>query len=297
MFKHLNVSPVIPNRVVVMGAGGFVGSATAQRLRHDRMTVLALTRNDIDLLSEGAAGRLAGVLRPTDSLVVVSATAPCKDNTALVANVTMMATVCEALARSPVYHVVYISSDAVYADDPNPLTEGSCSEPGSLHGVMHLAREVMVKNVLGIQLAALRPSLLYGAADTHNGYGPNQFRRRAADGLDIVLFGEGEERRDHVLIDDMAEIVRLVILHRSVGTLNVATGEVFSFMDVAEMVASHFNPPSPIRTVPRTGPMPHGGYRPFDISACRKAFPEFRYTSLVDGLAKSHRDMEGSSHG
>jgi UDP-glucose 4-epimerase len=30
--------------------------------------------------------------------------------------------------------------------------------------------------------------------------------------------------------------------------------------------------------------MPHGGYRPFDIAACRRAFPDFRYTSLPDGL-------------
>jgi hypothetical protein len=37
--------------------------------------------------------------------------------------------------------------------------------------------------------------------------------------------------------------------------------------------------------------MPHRGYRPFDISACRKAFPEFRYTSLAEGLAKTHKLM------
>jgi hypothetical protein len=30
-----------------------------------------------------------------------------------------------------------------------------------------------------------------------------------------------------------------------------------------------------------------GGYRPFDIAACRRAFPDFRYTSLADGLSTS----------
>ena len=47
-------------------------------------------------------------------------------------------------------------------------------------------------------LAILRPTLIYGAGDPHNGYGPNRFRRLAATGKPIILFGEGEERRDHV---------------------------------------------------------------------------------------------------
>ena len=32
--------------------------------------------------------------------------------------------------------------------------------------------------------------------------------------------------------------------------------------------------------------MPHDGYRPFDIAACRAAFPDFHYTPLAEGLAR-----------
>jgi hypothetical protein len=42
-----------------------------------------------------------------------------------------------------------------------------------------------------------------------------------------------------------------------------------------------------VRGTPRQGEMPHGGYRPFDIAACRRAFPDFRYTSLADGLKEA----------
>jgi UDP-glucose 4-epimerase len=297
MLEHLFAKPVHPKRVVVMGAGGFVGTAVTQRLKQGGLAVVALTRSEMDLLADGAGHKLAGILQPDDAFVAVSAIAPCKNNAMMVENIAMMASVCTAIEIVPPAHVVYISSDAVYADSDGPLTERSCAEPGSLHGVMHLTREAMIKTSCPSPLAILRPSLLYGAADTHNGYGPNLFRRLAAAGRELVLFGEGEERRDHVLIDDVAEIVNLIILHRSVGTFNVATGEVFSFREVAGMVASHFRPSPAIRTTPRKGPMPHGGYRPFDISACRKAFPEFRYTSLADGIAKAHRDMTESNHG
>jgi nucleoside-diphosphate-sugar epimerase len=143
----------------------------------------------------------------------------------------------------------------------------------------------MFGNELKAPLAILRPSLLFGAADPHNGYGPNRFRRLAAAGEDIVLFGEGEERRDHVFIDDVAELAVRVLYRRSTGVLNVATGEVHSFRTIAEKVVALSGRRSTIRSAPRSGPMPHNGYRPFDIAACRAAFPDFKFTSLDEGLA------------
>ncbi|MGZ3289022.1 MAG: NAD-dependent epimerase/dehydratase family protein, partial [Xanthobacteraceae bacterium] len=235
--------------------------------------------------------RLSHEFRPDDAVVVISARAPCKDAGMLVDNVRMMECVCQALAPASVSHVVYISSDAVYRDSRAPLTEKSCAEPGSLHGAMHLVREVMLRSALTAPLAILRPTLLYGAADPHNGYGPNRFRRLAAAGQGIVLFGEGEEQRDHVLIDDVAEIVRRVLMHRSRGVLNVATGSVHSFRDIAERIAAMYDPPLPVRGSPRQGPMPHGGYRAFDSAASKHAFPDFRYTDLATGLAKAKAEQ------
>ena len=44
---------------------------------------------------------------------------------------------------------------------------------------------------------------------------------------------------------------------------------------------------STIQGTPRTGPMPHNGYRAFGIAACQRAFPDFIYTSIEDGLSRS----------
>jgi len=38
---------------------------------------------------------------------------------------------------------------------------------------------------------------------------------------------------------------------------------------------------------PRQKEMPPGGYRPYDIAAGRGAFPDFRHTSLADGLNRA----------
>jgi nucleoside-diphosphate-sugar epimerase len=287
MLEHLCDPPRTPQRVVIIGARGFVGGAIAARLEQDGVDVVRVARSEVDLLARGAAEALQRLLREGDSVVAASARAPCKDSAMLVDNMVMAMAISQAIARSKVGHVVNISSDAVYADSDRPLTEASCAAPASLHGAMHLAREVMFQSEVKAPLAILRPSLLYGPADPHNGYGPNRFRRLAAKGEDIVLFGEGEERRDHVFITDLAEIAARVLIRRSTGVLNVATGEVHSFADIARKVVSLFGSKSAIRNSVRTGPMPHNGYRPFDTAGCRRAFPDFRYTPFEEGLKRS----------
>ena len=201
MLEHLNPTPQKPSRVVVLGAYGFVGGTCARLLEARGVAVLALDKDDIDLMAPGAAEQLQTRLAPDDAILVVAARAPCKDTGMMIDNIRIMHAVCTALERSSVNHVVYFSSDAVYSDAPVPLTEESRTEPGSMHGTMHLARELMLKAIVKAPLAVVRSTLIYGEGDPHNGYGPNRFRRLAAAGQEIVLFGEGEERRDHVLVD------------------------------------------------------------------------------------------------
>jgi nucleoside-diphosphate-sugar epimerase len=284
MLDHANEQPQKPGRVVVIGAGGFVGGAITQQLKRDGVPVQALTRAELDLNANGAAAKLTELLDPDDSVVFVSALAPARTTMLLMHNLHMAEAVARALAARPVKHLVYISSDAVYADDANPVTERSCCQPSSLHGMMHAARELMLKNDVKAPLAVLRPSLLYGARDPHNGYGPNRFRRLAEKAEPITLFGEGEEQRDHVFIDDVARLAALVLFHRSRGILNVATGVSASFREIAEKITSLSGQRSEIRGTPRQNPITH---RHFDITDCLKAFPQFRYTPLDEGLARA----------
>lgn len=287
MLKHNLPSLGSPDRVVIVGAGGFVGKAAADKLRARGINVVGMARQDIDLLAGGAAEKLASILRKSDTLVMIAAQAPTKTNSMLIDNLRMMTAVCTALSSVPVEHVIYVSSDAVYADADIPLTETSCAQPASLHGVMHLAREIMLADACKGPFCILRPTLIYGACDPHNGYGPNRFRRFAQRGEEIVLFGEGEERRDHVYIDDVAEILTRCALHKSEGGLNIATGTVASFREIAEKIAAMAPKTPSIRNTPRTGPMPHRGYRAFDASSTTQAFPDFRYTPLGVGLMLS----------
>ena len=283
--KHLNSAPRLPARTVIIGAGGFVGGAIARLIADKRGQVIPLSRRDVDLLAPDAAARLASYLKPGDAIVVAAARAPCKDLSMMIDNMVMTKAMIDAIRGADVSHVVNISSDAVYADEPLPLTEASPAAPNTMHGAMHLAREIAFASEVKAPLAILRPTLIYGANDPHNGYGPNRFRRLANAGQEIALFGEGEERRDHVLIEDVAELAVRVLACCGEGVLNIATGTVHSFRSAAEQVVALAPHKVAIKGQPRQGPMPHNGYRPFDPGAVKAAFPDFSFTPFAAGVA------------
>jgi UDP-glucose 4-epimerase len=290
MLEHQNSGPVDPERVVILGASGFLGAETAAQLSAANVEILGLASADLDLADPGSAEMLTELLRPTDALVVFSALTPDKGRgiDTMMKNLTMAQSVCQALASSPCSHVVYISSDAVYPMDISLVDENSGAAPGDLYGMMHKAREIMFQNTIEGPMAVLRPTLIYGFADTHNSYGPNRFRRQADGEGKITIGGNGEETRDHVFVEDAAALIVLCLQHRSVGVLNVATGRSATFFDVAHLVAAQFDSDVEVVCTPRAGEIT---YRSFDVTNTHKAFPTFSFTSLADGIASVHSDL------
>jgi UDP-glucose 4-epimerase len=284
MMSHYNSAPKIPKRVVVIGSAGFVGGAVADRISNLDIPILGISRNDLDLEDKNSSKKLLELLNDGDTVVAAAAIAPCKNADMFLKNMKLVTNISQAISQSSIGHFINIGSDAVYSDSDKPLTEDSDTSPDSLHGIMHLARELMFRKSIGIPACYLRPTLIYGALDPHNGYGPNRFRRNAARGENIELFGAGEELRDHVLINDVSKIIENIILWHSYGTLNVATGEVISFRHIAGIYERLTNHRIKIIELSRSGPMPHNGYRAFDVSLCKRAFPAFNYTRVEDGL-------------
>ena len=282
-----------PARVVILGARGFIGRALAAKLAAAGQPHLVIGSADIDLTAEGAAKALAARLRPDDALVMLSAVTPDKgrDVDVSLRNLAMGRNVCAALAETPCAHVVYISSDAVYPFITGLVSERTPAAPMDLYGSMHRMRELMLEAGVKAPLAILRPTMVYGADDTHNSYGPNRFRRQASNDGKITLGGGGEETRDNIYIDDAVRLIELTLLHRASGKLNLASGHSLSAHALATLVAGHFPTPVEIVATPRTMPVTH---RSFDITACRKAFPTFAFTPLETGLAATHRSASNS---
>jgi nucleoside-diphosphate-sugar epimerase len=295
MIQHLNATPVRPARVIVLGGSGFLGRHLLAHLRSLKIDTLRLSSTDLNLEEADAGNKLASLLRPSDALVFASCLTPDKgkDIRTAMRNLAMGEQVCIALQEAACAHVVYISSDAVYPDAVSVVRESTPAEPSSLYGLGHLMRERMVCQTAAarsVPCAVLRLTLVYGHDDSHNSYGPNRFARQARQEGEIKLFGNGEEKRDHIHVDDAAALVGLCLRHRSAGVLNLATGVSSSFGEVARLCAEACPTPVAIKSLPRTGPITH---RHYDTSALIRAFPAFACRPLREGVVQEYFRAHG----
>jgi UDP-glucose 4-epimerase len=286
MLTHHNAKPEKPARVVVLGAGGVLGKALLASLKADGIAALGVGSRDIDLQAPDAAEKLKNLLKPDDAVVFLSALTPDKgrDIATMMKNLRMAEASAAAFAAVKCRQLVYMSSDAVYQFGVGAVDETTPADPLDLYGVMHKAREVMMMSAVPADaLAILRCTLVCAADDTHNSYGPNRFRRQAAKEGKITLGGEGKETRDHVFADDVAELVRLVLLHRSAGLLNAVSGSSYSFAEVAHIVAASFDPPAEVSFAGGGVALTH---RHYDATALHQAFPNFHFQPLEAVVAE-----------
>ena len=272
-----------PQRVVVIGSKGFVGRHVFKALIQSEVPTVGISRQEIDFFQEGATKKLRNLLRKGDVVVACAAKAPAKNIEDLKLNLSLAQSIFDAVTEISVAHFVNISSDAVYCDEPLPLNESSPTSPTSFHGLMHLSREVLFSG-LACPTVNIRPTLIYGADDPHNGYGPNSFLRLAQKNQQISLFGNGEERRDHIFVEDVANLVLKIILHKSAGCINAVTGTVLSFREIASRLVEECNSSSKIKGSVRVGPMPHNGIRTFDTSEISRSFPNLKIPSFYERI-------------
>jgi UDP-glucose 4-epimerase len=272
--------------VVILGARGFVAPALAASLAADGIDVVAVGSASIDLLDPTSVERLGDVLEEGDALVMTSALTPEKgrDVGTLIRNLRMAEHVAAAVAKHPLAQLIYFSSDAVYSGPAPFYSEATPPSPSDLYGLMHRARELAFLEStvkVGIPFCALRPCAIYGPGDTHNSYGPNRFIRTALKDGKIRLFGLGEETRDHVYIGDVVNLTKMAIGHCSSGVLNLVSGHVITFRDLAKKIAEMTGGTSTIESLPTSSAVTH---RQFDPGAIRMSFPGHTSTRLEDGL-------------
>lgn len=294
--SHAYNHPRKPDRVVVLGSGGFLGRKLLKACARADIEAVGLGSRDIDLADAAAGARLAERVRPKDVLVLLAALTPDKgrDSGTLMRNLAIGRAVCEAARAVGIAQLVYASSDAVYSFATALISEETPAAPVDLYGIMHRTRELMLAAEANAPLAVLRLTAVYGAGDTHNSYGPNRFLRQALKDGRIALFGNGEETRDHLYVDDAVNLILKAVLHGSSGLLNLATGKSETFRAAADIIAARAGRPVEIVPSPRQNPETH---RHFDITNLLRAFPETRFKSFDDGLAATLADMKAEAGG
>jgi UDP-glucose 4-epimerase len=180
------------------------------------------------------------------------------------------------------------SSMAVYADAPSPapIDESHATAPISPYGIGKLAAEGVSRQILearGIPFTAVRYFNTFGPGQTYTPYVGviTIFVTRLVAGQGIAVFGDGEQQRDFVHVDDIVAGT-LATIGRAPGTYNLGTGRGTSLNQLAALLVARLGPEQRATHAP-----PQAGelrYSVADIAAARQALDYHPSRSLEADL-------------
>jgi len=159
-------------------------------------------------------------------------------------NVTGTLNVLEEAARTNIEKFIYASSCAVYGDgNPLPLKENYPPKPLSPYAASKASAEhycEMFHRTYGLKTVILRYFNVYGPGQGNNPYSGvvTKFLNNALCGAPLVIYGDGEQTRDFIYIDDVVEATTLALESSdAVGqTFNICTGFPTSINELANIV-------------------------------------------------------------
>jgi UDP-glucose 4-epimerase len=268
--------------ILLTGGAGFIGSHLADALDDCRLRIvddfstgreanlarrasqghLEITRGDVR-----DASLLPGLLEGVDVVIHLA----CRgvrhsighplDNHAVNATATLQ--LLEAARRARVQRFVHVSSSEVYGTARAvPMDEGHPTFPETVYGASKLAGECYARachQTHGFPTVVVRPFNNFGPRSHHEGDSGEVIPRFvvwALNGRAPVIFGDGEQTRDFIYVEETAAWLRKVAeCDALVGqTINLGSGRETSIRALADLVydvvggpncTPEFRPPRP----------------------------------------------------
>lgn len=135
---------------------------------------------------------------------------------------------------------VFASSGAPLGSVEPPGHEGLAPRPLSPYGASKLAGEGLCSafaGSYGISATALRFTNVYGPYSYHKGSVVAVCLKRIMDGEPLIVYGDGDQTRDFLYIDDLCEAVIAAIARRPTGGLyQLGTGTETSVNELMELL-------------------------------------------------------------
>ena len=164
---------------------------------------------------------------------------------------------------APVEQFIYFSSSMVYGHfKDGKVDEESVCEPLGIYGGLKFAGEKMVigyNQVFKVPYTIIRPSALYGERCVSRRVG-QIFIENAAQGRDVAISGDGNDRLDFTYIQDLVDGVKLCMEKKAaLGEIfNITYGESRSLNDMVAILRDHF-PSAKVEYLPKDKLMPDRG--------------------------------------
>jgi len=254
-----------PNRVLITGGAGFIGSELTLQVAKRGIQVIV-----VDNLVNGKRENLEGVPTELHRLVVEDI----RDSTMMkslmqkvdivyhlaclgvrhsihspeenhAVNATATLNLLRCAREAGVARFVYVSSSEVYGTAQRiPMDEKHPTFPSTVYGASKLAGEGYTRayyRTYRYPTVVVRPFNTYGPRSHHEGDSGEvipKFMLRAMVGLPLIIFGDGKQTRDFTYVSDTANgIFKAGLVEEAVGeTINIGYGEEITISELARKV-------------------------------------------------------------
>jgi len=196
----------------------------------------------------------------------------------------------EAMRQTGVRHLVNASTGgAILGDVAPPVHEEMVAKPMSPYGASKLAVEGYASAYgacYGIKTVSLRFSNVYGPRSFHKGSVVAQFFKQILAGEELVVYGDGNQSRDFVYVDDLSEGIRRGLEVDRTDVIQLGVGVPTSINELIDAIGRTVGEDRvQVRYQPfRAGEIIHTYC---DISKARKMLGYDPRTTLEDGLRRT----------
>ncbi len=280
-------------RIIIFGHTGFIGSQLNELFTSKPCgtEIIGKSLPELDLTDPRQVFSLSELFEGQTAIIICSAIKKqFGDNLDIFSqNLNMVINLCRLLKEQPVKRIVSFRSAEVYGDDIDNINinEDTPVNPKTYYGAAKYVSECLLNKVVeshrATSLLILRPPLVYGPGDVSKGYGPAGFVWSAKNKQEITLWGDAEELRGFLFLDDLAKIVYRLTFDSYSGVVNVASGRNQSFKQALDIISGLVSFRLQVTSRPRTKPKVNQG---FCNDRMMKLMPDISFTSLKDGIKR-----------
>jgi nucleoside-diphosphate-sugar epimerase len=256
-------------KVLITGADGFMGSHLTERLVSYGAETIAFVRGSI--LTNHSKMQLKNIGHLKEKIKIISGDIASHDTVEMIkkerpeiifhlaaeayvnksfeqprevidANVTGTLNVLHACLTENmkpadwIKRIVVTSSSEIYGTYDEPINENFVMNPSSPYGASKAAADRLAYsyfNTYGLPIAIIRPFNTYGPRHTYDA--PPRFISMALDEKDITIYGDGQQSRDLMFVDDTINGFLTMGSHeKAVGqAVNFGTGKDTKIIDLA----------------------------------------------------------------
>lgn len=295
-------------RVLVTGGCGFIGANLVPRLAAAGWDVRVLDNESMgrrEHLDDFTGQFIHGDIRDTAALDValegVDAVVHLAADTRVIesiadpafnfdVNVVGSFRLMEAMRARGIRRLVNASTGgAIIGDATPPVHEAMVPNPIAPYGATKLAVEGLCSawsGSYGFSALSLRFANVYGPRSYHKGSVVAAFFRRIAEGLPLIVHGDGEQVRDFVFVDDLCDGIMRGLAYEKSGVLQLGSGLPVSVNALIEEMRQ-IVAPQPIAVDYRPARVGEIERTWCDVSRARSELGYAPDTSLAAGLAET----------